>query len=531
MLRVSFLQQSMLEVDPDEIRLADDAFERHLPRLVPQLVSLEDFDGFYSGDEGAGSRCPLMQTAMLLLQFRYDVSDRELIERCRRDLGWRYAIGLEAGEQPPAQATLQRFRAKLFKLKGADFLHRCSLDLAKAAGLLDDVELQAVDSSNTDCRGAIIDTFNLIAAGIRTVVRKLAGCLGIAAEELAKRWELSRYMARSVKGQASIDWNDESARNALLTEEVRDAQRLPQLVDELALTLPSEVTEALELLAQVSLQDVEELEDGTFRIARGTARGRVISVTDPEARHGRKSSSKSINGFKTHIMGTIESQFVTGIEITDAGVHDARPTPRLIEQAEAHGVKPTEAVGDAAYGTGANLRACQEQGVAILTKMTAPSHKASLPKSTFDIDLEAMHVTCPNGATTERHTIVKAGDGSNERVPKFHFDKETCQACPLCMACCSQTRSGRNRTIILSAHEQELQAIKAFNASPRAAEVLRSRSAVERLISHLVKMGMRTARFFGMHRVQLQAHMVATAYNLQRYITLTVKRGLRPAPT
>lgn len=530
MLRTSLYQVSMLEVDPDEIRLAEDSFERHLPNLVPQLVSLEDFGSFYSSDEGAGSRCPLMLTAMLLLQFRYDVSDRELIERCRRDLGWRYAIGLEVGEQPPSQATLQRFRTKLFERKGTDFLHRSSLELAKAEGLLDDSELQAVDSTNTDCRGAIIDTFNLVAAGIKTVVRSVARCLGIAADELAKKWELSRYMARSVKGQVSIDWNDEAARNALLTEEIRDAQRLPQLVDELSLTLPSEVTEALELLAHVSLQDVEELDDGTYRIAKGTTPGRVISMTDPEARHGRKSSSKVINGFKTHVLGTIGSQFVTGIEITDASVHDAKPTPALIAQAESHGVKPTEAVGDAAYGTGANVRACQEEGVVILTKMAAPSHKNSLPKNAFDIDLDDMRVTCPNGATTERHTMVKAGDGSGERAPKFHFDKETCQLCPLRMTCCSPTRNGRNRTIMLSTHEQEIQAIKAFNASPRAEAVLRSRSAVERLISHLVKMGMRTARFFGMHRVQLQAHMVAAAYNLQRLIKLTVKRRPRPVP-
>ncbi len=338
-------------------------------------------------------------------------------------------------------------------------------------------------------------------------------------------------MARSIKGQVFINWNDETARNALLTEEIRDAQRLGQLVHELKLTLPREVAEALELLTRVSHQDVEELEDGTYRIAKGTAPGRVISMTDPEARHGRKSSSKVINGFKTHVLGTIESQFVTGIEITDAGVHDAQPTPKLIEQAESHGVKPNEAVGDAAYGTGANIRACQEEGVTILTKMGAPSHKNSLPKSAFDIDLEAMRATCPNGATTERWTLVKAGDSSGERIHKFHFDKETCQVCPLCMACCSQTRNGRNRVILLSVHEHELQAIKAFNASPRAKDVLRSRSAVERLISHLVKMGMRTARFFGMHRVQLQAHMVAAAYNLQRLITLTVKHRPRRAPS
>ncbi len=528
MLRSSFFQFSMLAVDPDKIGLAENAFERHLPKILPMLLSLEDFKGFYSEGEGAGSCCPLMLSAMLLLQFRYNVSDRRLIERCNRDLGWRYAIGLEAGEKPPSQPTLQRFRSKLFEIKGSDYILRCTLELAKSKGLVDDCDLQAVDSTNTDCRGAVIDTFNLVSTGIKTVVRTVARCLGVRADELAKKWDVSQYMARSIKGQVSINWNDESERNELLTQEIQSAQRLPKLIDSLKITFPPEVAESLEMLQKVSLQDVEQLEDGSYRVAKGTVPDRIISMTDPQARHGRKSSSKVINGFKTHVIGTIESQFVTGIEITDAGVHDAQPTPKLIAQADANGLKPSQAVGDAAYGTGANLRTCQEKGVAILTKMAAPSHKGSLPKSAFDIDLAGMRVTCPAGKSTERHTLVKAGDGSGEKVSKFHFDIETCQSCQLKAICCKKTMTGRNRTIMLSTYEAEIQATKAFNASPRAKEVLRSRSSVERLISHLVKMGMRTARFFGMHRVKLQAHMVAACYNLQRFITLMVNGKPQP---
>ena len=263
MLRTSLYQRSMLEVDPDEIRLANDAFERHLPDLVVKMVSVEDFRGFYAEDNGAGSRCPLMLTAMLLLQYRYQVSDHRLIEGCCRDLGWRYAIGLEARERPPGQGTVQRFRSKLLRLNGPDFLHRCSLDLAKAAKLIEDIELQAVDSSNIVCRGAVIDTYNLIAAAIATVVRVVARDLGRHADELAVAWLLGRYMPRSFKGQVLIDWNNEKARNALITEEVRDADRLPRVVHDLGLKLPIEVDEALNLLAQVAHQDVEQLENGT----------------------------------------------------------------------------------------------------------------------------------------------------------------------------------------------------------------------------------------------------------------------------
>jgi transposase len=334
MLRVTFCQLSMAAVDPDSIELETTAFERHLPELLPRLVPIEELRAMFPSEEGAPTSCALQLMAMLLLQFRYDLSERELYRRCIRDLGFRYALGLEAGAKPPSTRTLRRFRRRMTEAKGDDFLLHLSLRLVREEHLIDDAALQAQDSTNTNCRGAVIDTYNLVAAGIRQVVRQVARCLGVRPHEMARRWELSRYMARSIKGTAAIDWSDEDQRNALLTEEIADADRVKVKVDDLAqrVTLPNEVVEATQLLAQVARQDVEQLDDGTFRIARGTAKGRIISVTDPEARHGHKSQSKLIHGFKTHAMATIESQFVTGIAITDAATHDA-PTLAATHQA------------------------------------------------------------------------------------------------------------------------------------------------------------------------------------------------------
>lgn len=523
MLRFAFYQHSLLHIDPDHIGLAKDSFERLLPDVLPELVSREDFRGFYSESVGTDSCCPLMLTAMLLLQFRFGVSDPELVQRCRRDLGWRYAIGLEETAKPPAVSTVRRFREKLRELKGDDFLFRTVLQLAVKQGALTDTALQAVDSTNTDCRGAIVDTYNLVAVGIGNVLKKLAGCLNQRPEALAQQWGMSRYLTRSIKGQVRIDWSDEKARNALLTEEIRDADRLVENVSALGLSLPAHVTEAVSLLQQVARQDVEEQADGTFRIAAGTAPGRVISVTDPEARHGRKSSSKVINGFKLHVLGTIKSQFVTGIDVTDAGTHDAAPTPNLIAHATGNGLKPNAVVGDAAYGSGANHRACNAVGVELHTKMPAHSRKDVIFKNQFEINLETMKVTCPNGAETSEFHMGKDPSGSGEIVPHFRFAKEDCQQCPLRQRCSKAVIKRGFRTVALSPFEPELQKSKAFNQSAEAPAVLRSRSAVERLLSHLVRMGMRHARFFGMRATQFQAYMVGAAYNLQRYMTLLVR--------
>lgn len=526
MLRTTFYQQSMAEIDPDVLRLPADSFERNLRDLLPRLVSVDDFHGFYA-DSGTGSCCPLVLTGMLLLQFRYNVPDLEVVRRSRCDLSWRYALGLVGGDDPPGVTSLRRFRAKVRSGLGDDFLHRKVLDLVAGTGHLTDVSRQVVDSTNTDCRGAVIDTFNLVATGIGNVVRTVARCLGRDPALLAAEWKLDVYMARSIKGGARIDWSDEGARNAILTQEIQDAKRLPELVSGLGMVLPDVVGEALELLAKVAVQDVEQRPDGTYAIIRGTAPGRVISVTDPEARHGRKSASKTITGFKTHVLGTIESQFVTGIAITDASTHDAVPTVKLIEQAQRMGVKPSEALGDAAYGTGANLRGCKEAGVDMRTKLSTPSHKTAIPKRDFKIDVDAGTVTCPEGHVAPHVSMVKASDGGDEPVARHRFDTATCQSCPLKARCSTTTANGTARIIVLSSYEREHQEALSFNREARAAEVLRSRSSVERLISHLVRMGMRHARFFGMHMVQFQAFMTSAAYNLQRLITLSTRTTAR----
>ncbi len=521
MLRVSFYQASLTKVDPDRIGLAPDAFERQLPEFLVGEVSAEELRALAGSSEGAPTRCVLSKLAMLLLRFRYDLSERELVERCRRDLGFRYALGLEDGEDPPSERTFRRFQDHLLKVKGQEYLLALSLRAAVAAGVLDDTALQAVDSTNTDCRGAIIDTFNLVAAAIRQVIRVTARCLGRRSPDLARDWELSRYMARSIKGAADIDWSDEKQRNKLLTSEVRDAGALVERIRDLAkkVHLPGEIEQATKLLQKVARQDVEELEDGTFQIARGTASDRIVSVSDPEARHGRKSASKTINGFKTHVVGTIESQFVTGIALTDAATHDAEPTGALLDQTQARGLRPDELVGDSAYGAGANIRDSAKRGVELHTKVPRPSARGAFPKQDFDIDVDALRVTCPAGITIDEYTIVGTNDPGGP-VAQFRFAKDDCQACAMRDRCCRATAKGGRRVIRLNPHEREIQANRAFAKTQRGKQVLRSRSSVERLISHLVRMGMRHARFFTMARVQMQAFMVAAAYNLQRLFTL-----------
>ena len=56
--------------------------------------------------------------------------------------------------------------------------------------------------------------------------------------------------------------------------------------------------DAAQLVAIVAGQDIEQGDDGIFRIARRVAKDRIISTVDVEARHGHKSHNRRFDGYK-----------------------------------------------------------------------------------------------------------------------------------------------------------------------------------------------------------------------------------------
>ena len=149
------------------------------------------------------------------------------------------------------------------------------------------------------------DTYNLLADGIVKLLRALAQLKGIDVGEWAKIQGYHRYLGSSIKGEAAIDWSDRRARKALLAEIVADADRLLELSRQAQGELPEDSAErqgivaAAELLGQLLLQDVERTDDGVglgVSLKDGVSRARMMSVHDPELRHGRKPGLTGLPG-------------------------------------------------------------------------------------------------------------------------------------------------------------------------------------------------------------------------------------------
>ena len=87
----------------------------------------------------------------------------------------------------------------------------------------------ALDTTNILGRGAVKDTCNLLADGIVQLLRTLAAVEKSSVKEWGKARGYEGYLGSSVKGEAAIDWSDKRARQSLLAEIVRDADRLLEL--------------------------------------------------------------------------------------------------------------------------------------------------------------------------------------------------------------------------------------------------------------------------------------------------------------
>ena len=345
-----------------------DTFYGLLASLRGRLFRDTDFAGFYCPDNGRDSVPPSLLATALLLQSHDKVSDAEAKARADFDIRWKVALGIEIEDRPFAKSTLQVFRAQLILHDKVREVFESSLRLARESGYLKKRSMKvALDTTNILGRGAVKDTCNLLADGIVKLMRALAAVEQSRVKEWGKARGYDGYLGSSVKGEAAIDWSDKRARAALLAGIVRDADRLLELARQAQGELSEDSAErqqivaAAELLGQLLLQDVERTDDGV-NLKDGVSRDRMMSVHDPEMRHGHKSSSRRFDGHKAAIVVDTDSQLITAVEVLPGNAPDNLGSLELVEQSEANtGVPVEEAMGDAAYGRWryqADLRRC-----------------------------------------------------------------------------------------------------------------------------------------------------------------------------
>jgi IS5 family transposase len=526
-------QTDLWTADTQYLRfVGEQSFYGFLARHGRELFRDEDFAALYCLDNGRTSVPPSRLCLALLLQTHDRVSDEEAKARADFDLRWKVALGIGIDTRPFAKSTLQLFRAQLVIHEEAQMIFRRSLEYAKGRGYLRGRRMRAaVDSSHIFGRGAVEDTYNLIAEGIRVLSRALAKAQGQRWEEWLVGHALARYGEASVKGAAEVNWEEGASREAFLTGLIEDGEQVLAITREVRAGLEAkseadrQVAEGAGLLTTLLWQDVEPTERG-YRIKQGTAKDRIPSGHDPEQRHGHKSHGKTFTGHKAAVAVEVESQLITAVEVVAGNASDGESAAPLVEGSEANtGLAVEQVIGDTAYGSMEVREALGEREV------MAPTVKAGthlgISKADFVIEVEHGLVRCPLGHETRtwRWVWVRPGAGQEKvRTKRFVFAKETCRACPRSGECVrGKRRPGRQ--ITLHPQEAKLQAARAFEETAYFAEQYRQRVVVEHRIARLMQLGMRQARYVGRAKTRLQLLLAATVANL----TLLAGRGAAPA--
>ena len=506
-----------------ESRVPADSIYGLLHRRCFELFPDEMFADLFT-DVGRRSVPPMIVAVVMVLQRIEGCSDREAVERFAYDLRWKYAAGGLDFDYPSfVHTVLVDMRARLAESEDPDRVFEVTLAAAREAGLVG--RRRVLDSTALYDAVATMDTVTLIRSAIRGVLKACASW-----EEQQVRAVLARDDDYRTAGKPSCDWEDRQAREELVDALARDARAVLALLD--GRELEPALRQAGELLATVVGQDLEEGEDGVFRIARRVAKDRVISTVDPDARHGHKTAARGFDGYKGHIAIDPDSEIILATTVTAGNAADGAAVSELLADdlpADAAddtddtddtdaiiGEQPLEVYGDSAYGTGALLEEFERAGVDAYCKTQPPRAPGGrFPKSEFTVDLDAGTVSCPAG-----HTVaVRALKGG--QLARFGA---LCAGCPLA-ARCTASRSGR--TIHLGEYERQLAAARARQADPAWKQAYtQTRPTVERKIRHLARRshGGRHARVRGTPKVAADFQLLAAAVNLARLAVLGLTR-------
>ena len=397
------------------------------------------FADMYPSPNGRPSLPPQVLAATVVLQALEGLSDFETVQALRCDLRWKAACGLGLLDMGFDPSLLTYFRRRLHGSADPNRLFAKVREVVVATGVLAGKHRRALDSVVLDDAVATQDTVTQLIAAVRRVIREVPG-----GGEVAGRW-CTAHDYRD-PGKPRIAWDDEEARAALVSALVTDAL---SLLEHLPGQQPSErAANAVGLLALVAGQDVEPAEgsdgtDGRWRIAKRTAKDRVVSTVDPETRHIHKNRTRHQDGFKGHVSFEPEAGLFTAVALTGGsgqGNHEAAVAPGLLAGED----EELTVLGDTAYGTGELRERLQAGGHTPVIKPPPlrPAVPGGFTISDFTVDDQAGTVTCPAG-----HTVAlgrRHADGT--RLAQF---KALCRGCPLRQRC-TTSKTGR----VLSVHPQ-----------------------------------------------------------------------------
>jgi hypothetical protein len=309
-------------------RLFDEAFQNELAQM------------YQSSKRGHPPIAPAQLALAVILQAYTGVSDDEVIEATMMDRRWQLVLDcLDTDQAPFSKGTFVAFRKRLIGVQMDRRLIERTIEIATHSQAFGPRSLRAaLDSSPLWGAGRVEDTYNLIGHALKKVIRVVADQQGRELVEVAKEAGAELMCGSSLKAALDRDWDQMTNREEALGLVLQVLRAVETWVE----TLPQEEADlaqpSVKVAQQITAQDVETNENGKAHLIKGVAKDRRISVEDAEMRHGRKSRSLRVDGYKRHVLHDLDSGLIRAVGITPATVPEASVTRDISADLEQQGV-------------------------------------------------------------------------------------------------------------------------------------------------------------------------------------------------
>jgi len=485
-------------------RLFDTAFQERLASM------------YSDSPRGNPPRPPALLATVVLLQAYTRCSDFDAVSNALHDARWQMVLGcFDAEKAPFSEATLVDFRARLVNTNMAPELLRRTVDLAResknfgfkqAAGLR-----LAIDSAPLDGAGKVEDTINLLGRSLRLLLQAIAAFLMLSPEEVAAQARLPVLIASSTKAGLDLDWQTPDATQTALGVLVEHMERLSTWMQQRAAHGVSTVAieAARAQVDRIVAQDTEPNGTGGRKIREGVAPERQISICDPEMRHGRKSETERIDGYKEYVARDLDHDLTLAACVLPANVPEAKGADKLRSQVEAHGAVSSLYVDRAFLASAWVGELSRVRLDAVICRPLVAHNRGLFTKQDFVVDLASGTVRCPAGQLAVIH-----GEKAQFAIP-------TCRGCPQ-RAQCQKVDARQGRNIHLSINEPLMQHLTAQSKTQDGRQRLRERVPVEHSLAHQRNRRGRFARYLGVAKNDFDAQRIAAVNNL-----LVIDRRLR----
>ncbi|WP_054955286.1 IS1182 family transposase [Paenibacillus dakarensis] len=478
-------QQQTLVLSPYaalyDIVVPKDNMLRQINELVDFAFIYKELEEKYCLDNGRNAIDPIRMFKYLLLKAIYELSDKDIVERSKYDLSFKFFLGMAPEDPVIDPSSLTKFRKlRLKDMNLLDMLIGQTVALAMKQGILKSTSI-IVDATHTKSRYNQKSPQEILQERARKL-RKVVYSL----DESLK----AKMPAKNV--------------NNVLEDEIIYCQKLVAFVEEESgIAQMPKIAEPFNLLKETIEDDVEQLS----------------LAADPDARVGHKSADSAFFGYKTHLAMT-EERIITAAIITTGEKNDGKQLQMLIEKSQAAGMQVETVIGDTAYSEKDNLIYTKQNEIELVAKLNPLiTQGARRKEDEFLFNKDAGMYVCPAGHMAIRKARQGKKGVSKNQQDTYFFDVEICKRCLFKEGC--YTEGAKSKTYSVTVKSEEHLEQKAFQDTEYFRAKSKERYKIEAKNSELKHgHGYDVATSSGLLGMQLQGAMAIFAVNLKRILKL-----------